>query len=176
MSINPYAPPSWPDVAGLPEAELRTLACQRFRLSHLILLVPAILNLVCFNWLQPPVFVLGNSLGFVAIGLFVWFLGFGTVDRVSSLLHGLVCGNRAHQEWNRTLYLRLISLPGFVAVGSLLWILWVVGFYLMGMSFYFISYLVGVPAHILAACFYIPLIMNWYRIARPRHVRASRGD
>ena len=40
---------------------------------------------------------------------------------------------------------------------------WVFGFYEMQMNFYVLSWLIGIPAHILGACVYIPLIYGWYR-------------
>lgn len=167
MTSNPYAPPSTTlDLANLPDLELRSLALRRFQHSCWILSFPALLNWVFFNWRLRPEYVLVNCLGFVVLAIVVAIYGFRIVERLSSTIQRIVCRNEARQEWERALWQSLVSLPGFIAAGSVLWTLWVIGFYVKDINFVLISYAVGIPAHVLAACFYVPLITNWFRIAR----------
>ncbi len=166
MSSNPYEPPSSTELAVLPADELRPVAALRFQQSCLILLAPALLNFICFHLTLRFEIVLLDLLGFIALALLVWFRGFAIIEGVSSMLHTIVCGHRARQEWTQLLHKRLESLPGFIAVGSVLWLLWLIGFYAMQINFYLISYAIGIPAHILGACFYVPLITGWFRIVR----------
>jgi len=167
MNSNPYAPPSTSDdLAPLPDPELRAMAQRRFHRSCWILSFPALLNWVFFNWRLRPEYVLVNCLGLVVLAIVVAHYGFRIVERLSSTIQRIACRNDAWQEWDRVLWKALVALPGFIAIGSLLWTLWVIGFYVMDINFVLISYAVGIPAHVLAACFYVPLITNWFRIAR----------
>lgn len=167
MNSNPYAPPSTIDnLAQLPDPELRAMAQGRFKVSCWILTFPTLLNWVFFNWRLRPEYVLVNCLGLIALAIVVAFYGFRIVERLSSTIQRIVCRNEARQEWDRVLWKALVALPGFIAIGSLLWTLWVIGFYVMNINFVLISYAVGMPAHVLAACFYVPLIIRWFRIAR----------
>lgn len=63
-------------------------------------------------------------------------------------------------------YRSLNSLICVAIPDAALWMVWVFGFYHMHSDFYTISWAVGAPAHLLAACWYVPLVHRWYRLAR----------
>lgn len=163
MDVNPYEPPHQADRSTLPPVELRSLALSRFRIAMLFLLLPAILNVYYFAEMLSFEFVILGFIELAMLSVIVWFLGFPLVEFIARLLHRLFSNGRPFQAWMLQLYLRIQKLRGLALAGSLLWIVWVVGFYLIGIPFMMISVPVGILAHVLGACFYVPLFLAWYR-------------
>lgn len=175
MSINPYQPPSSSPATETDFAALRAIARQAVRRSLLILSVPAFYNYCAFDAQAivgagtPPGLALlyraANLLGSVVGGALVWFLGLPLIELFSHGLRLLVARTADASVWNRTLYEALRRSPYLAVPGAVLWAVWVFGFYQLRIDIVTISWVVGVPAHLLAAALYFPLICRWCRLA-----------
>jgi hypothetical protein len=166
MTDNPYESPKWLGESPITSTSLQLQATRLFRTLALVLLVPAFYNYWEFDVhvvsqlpdILAPLCRFANILGFVVGGLLVWFLGMPTLERISRLLRIVFAGGADRATWQEVLY-RSFNRTTYLAVGgAALWILWVFGYYEMRSDFYTISWAVGVPAHLLAACWYVPLI------------------
>lgn len=180
MSDNPYESPKVPAVLQTTVNVDRVKALRSVRIALLILLVPAVYNFVCFNLhlnprrIQLPlhsVYVTINSLGIVLIAFVIWFFGLAILEFVCGGLHSILARKSLLDDWKSTMYVIVRRAPKFAVAGAVLWVIWVAAFYQLRLDFYVVSVPVGVAAHLLAACLYIPLFYRWYRI---EHTAASQ--
>lgn len=173
MSTNPYESPKVP-TALQPTANVdRVKALRSVRIALLILLVPAVYNFVCFNlYLNPrriqlpnhSVYVTINSLGIVLLVFVIWFFGLAIFEFVAGGLHSILARKSLLDDWKSTMYVIVRRAPMFAIAGAVLWAIWVAAFYQLRVGFYAVSVPVGVAAHLLAACLYVPLFYRWYKI------------
>ncbi|MEM1069001.1 MAG: hypothetical protein AAGG48_23220 [Planctomycetota bacterium] len=177
MNENPYQPPMVPEEK---ESADKTRARRSFRLATVILWVPAVYNYLEFDaialtglpgdveWLYRSVNVVLLLTGFVLL----WFIGLNLVERTSLLLHRVFASHTDVKDWQETLYRSVPRIVRLALFGAGLWLIWIVGFYRMDWDFYTLSWVIGVPAHALAACWYLPLLVRWYQLV----TSASRGQ
>ena len=180
MSTNPYESPEvLTALQSTPNVD-RVKALRSVRIALLILLVPAVYNFVCFNlYLNPrriqlplhSVYVTVNSLGIVLITFVIWCFGLAILEFVAGGLHSILARKSLLDDWKSTMYVIVRRAPKFAVAGAVLWVIWVAAFYQLRLDFYVVSVPVGVAAHLLAACLYIPLFYRWYRI---EHTAASQ--
>jgi hypothetical protein len=141
----------------------------------LVLLVPAVYNYWAFDThviatsrLPSDLAILYrtvNVLAFFVGGSLIWFLGVPLLETTARLVRIVFAHGADRTAWQETLY-RSLSWTAFVAIpGAILWVIWVFAFYQKKMNFSTISWAVGIPAHVLAACLYLPLIYGWYRLS-----------
>lgn len=178
MIENPYQSPDASSETVNAGPCLREQAGRSFRIATLVLLIPAVYNYWAFD-----AYVIGSSrlpsdlanlcrllnvLGFIVGGSLIWFLGVPLLETSARLIRTVFANGTDRTAWLETLY-RSLNWSAFLAIpGAVLWMIWVFVFYQKNMDLYTISWAVGIPAHLLAACLYLPLILGWYRLARPR--------
>ncbi len=173
MSDNPYASPTpveLPPQGGADRGE----AVRGIRLAMLILLAPAVYNFIWFSGLHPrqaaiaipALFLLGNIFGFLLSVVAIWFFGLVVLEFVSASIHAVFGRKTSLDEWNGPLYTMLTRAHWFAIPGAFLWVIWVIGFYLLHINFYTVSVPIGIASHLLAACLYLPLFAQWYALAR----------
>lgn len=168
MTENPFQSPDCVDDLIAVGSDLRRRARLSFRLTVLILLGPAAYNCWAFNHYALARLTHLHEINFtlLAIGAaLILFLGFPVLEAISRVLR-FIFGQRADRaDWQDALY-RSLNRTVYLAIpGAVLWVIWVIGFYEMRANFYTISWAVGVPAHLLAACWYVPLLYRWFRLA-----------
>ncbi len=176
MHLNPYQSPTTYDRAVSWPA--REQALWRFRMAFLVLLVGALWNYCAFDAIatedMPAGFALVmrviNTLAFIGGSLLIWFLALPFLEGIAAIVRNLAARHTDPQAWNEVLYRALNRTLLLAIPGSLLWIVWVWGFYLAQVDFFVISWAIGVPAHLLGACLYVPLLVGWYRLARNQAV------
>lgn len=175
MTENPYQSSEVPSDAAKAGSSLRKRARLSFRVAAFVLLVPAVYNYWAFD-----AFVIASSglpsdlanlyrtvnvVGFFVGGSLIWFLGVPILEATARLVRIVFANGTDRTAWQEALY-RSLSWTAFLAIpGAALWVVWVYVFYRTNMDFYTISWAVGIPAHLLAACWYLPLIHGWYRLA-----------
>lgn len=183
MSENPYESPKAPPAAVVAESRLRKQARLAFRLSALVLFLPAIYNycvLVSRDVAPLPDYLANfartvSIAAFAVAALLISFLGFPALELIARLLRIVFARGADRNAWDEILY-RSLNRTIYLAVpGAVLWAIWVVGFYELRWSYHaiVISWAVGVPAHLLAACWYVPLIYQWFRLALSGPARAT---
>lgn len=173
MSENPYESPKCLSETTIAPTALQLQATRSFRALAVVLLLPAIYNYWEFDahavsrvpGLLAANFRSANILGFVVGGALVWFFGMPILEAISRLIRVIFAGGTDRSAWQEVLYRSLNRVPYLAVGGAALWSTWVFGFYEMKGDFYSISWAVGIPAHVLAACWYVPLIHGWYRLA-----------
>ncbi|MEZ6119934.1 MAG: hypothetical protein R3C28_25650 [Pirellulaceae bacterium] len=174
MSTNPYESPSSPAQQRPLQNEPRSAARRSVRIALLMLLMPALYNFACFNF--PPTATLPihrlyqavNSLGLISIVAFVWFFGLTCLEGVTGGIHAMVARTSSLAAWKNELYAILSRLPWFAIPGAVLWTIWVAAVYQLRIGFYAVSVPVGIAAHVLAACLYVPLAYRWYKLEQQR--------
>lgn len=177
MSVNPYESPkvdmNQPAYRYVPRED----AQRSLRIALLIMLVPAVYNFACFSFalfnfrirVGRPLAMSNvdravNSVGFVLIALAVWFLGLSVLEFFTLRIHYVAARASKFNDWKDSLYLTLRRAPFFAFAGAGLWAVWVCAFYQLRIGFYEISVPIGIAAHLLAACFYLPLFWRWYHL------------
>jgi len=180
MPANPYESPK---SYGETTTALPTLRKQATRSLHaltLVLLLPAAYNYWEFD-LQvvsrlPEDFARqcrsANIVGFVGGGVLAWFLGMPALEVFSDVVRMVFSRTTDRTAWQAVLYRALNRAPYFASVGAVLWGSWVFAFYERKGDFYAISWAVGIPAHLLAAFWYVPLFYQWYQLSQS-HDRSS---
>ena len=175
MTENPYrAPPLFHEPVDT-EFGLRRRALLSFRLVALVLLAPAVYNYWAFDTQAiassrlpsdlTAVYRAANVVALVVGFTLIWFLGLPLLEAVSRLLRVVFAKGVDTAAWQRVLYRSMNRAVILASIGAALWVIWVFGFYQIGVNFYVISWAIGVPAHLLAACWYVPLIYCWYRMS-----------
>jgi len=173
MNTNPYESPKSQATLQSPHSEERTTALRSVRIALLMMLAPAIYNLIYFsfsadtNRIEIPIHSIYrtlNTIGLVAITTAIWFFGLAALDFVTGGLHSVFSRRTTLDNWKTTLYIILRRAPFFAFFGAVLWAIWVAAVYQFGFEFYTVSVPIGVAAHLLAAGLYLPLIYQWYKV------------
>ena len=170
MSDNPYRPPG-PDSVAV-ERISRATARRWARGMIAALLGPAIYNIGCFwwfsgGWSRGQFWVL--TLWLTVLALVVWRLMVSLVsdlETVTHVLHALFGRSETADDWQQAAYRSLARLRLVAVPGALLWAGWCYAFYQWQLPFYLISVPAGCVAHMLAACAWLPLLVQWVRIER----------
>lgn len=177
MSTNPYQSPQAESVPPKAPSPLRREALKSLRVATVLLTTAGLFNFVCFYGLGRTWYTGSSSisvidvsefqagfLGTALMGVVCWFTVLPVLEFLSRIIHRIASRNPDTGPWQEALYVSLkpaalLAVPGFV-----LWIIWTIGFYYLDVNFFVISYAVGIPAHILAACLYVPLLFRWYKL------------
>jgi len=175
MLGNPYQSPGLYNEPFDAERILQRRARFCFRFATFVLLIPAVYNYWAFDAQAiasgrlPSDFATFyrtvNVVAFVTGATVIWFLGLPVLQAIAGVLRMVFANDTNGATWQRVLYRSLNRAAVLAIPGAALWAIWVFAFYRMGVNFYKLSWAIGVPAHLLAACWYIPLIHRWYRVA-----------
>lgn len=157
---------------------LRKAASKQIRIALVILLFPAILNYYAFNEyyilnalsgnVRPPILALLflNLFGIFFLATTIWFLGLNFLEILSSAIYWLTRTRVPIELWMSKLHVSLKRASVAAFFGAILWFVWTIGYYFLGIGFQAISIPIGVLSHILAAVLYVPLFIRWYLIRR----------
>ena len=88
----------------------------------------------------------------------IWCLGLGLLELLTGCIHRLFGRKAGLADWKTALYRVLERLPSTAVLGAVLWVVWVIAFYHLGVGFYLISVPVGIAAHLLAASLYLSFL------------------
>lgn len=179
MSTNPYQSPQAESVSLETQPPLRREALKSVRVATILLTLAGVFNFYCFCvhgrtlYIGTPtpsmVDLTEFAAGCVGIGLIAvvcWFAFLPVLEFLSRMIHSIVARNTDPKQWDEALYASLKPAALLAIPGMILWFVWVIGFYFLGVNFFVISYAVGIPSHILAACLYVPLLFRWYKLWR----------
>lgn len=181
ITENPYESPRHMGETAISPTPLQVQATRWFRALVLVLLLPAVYNYWEFDAYVVSHFpkqIAGNPRSANVLGLVIgvallWFFGMPTLETLARFVRIVFAGGTDQAAWQEVLY-RSLKRALYLAVGgAVLWSIWVFGFYEMKSDFYAISWAVGVPAHVLGACWYVPLIHRWYRLAASKALPAT---
>ena len=172
MNANPYQSPKTPTLQETVANADRVAAMRNVRIALLIMLAPAIYNLVCFSFRSTnepefPIHALYrtvNSIGMALAAAAVWFSGLAALELISRVIHSILARSSNVDDWVKPLYWTIRRFPVFAIFGAALWAIWVFAFYQLNMRFYAVSVPIGIAAHLLAAGLYIPLAYQWFRL------------
>lgn len=186
MSTNPYQSPQAEITTSEEGLPLRDAVLKSLRVATLLLTAAWLFNYFCLCFhgrtsyigqsIPFTVTVVAFTIGSLMIGLIAlvcWFAVLPVLEFVNQTARRMIAPITAPEPWERAFYISLKPAAMLALPGMILWIIWVIGFYLVGVNFYVISYSIGIPAHILAACLYVPLLFRWYKLWRSTVPRAD---
>jgi hypothetical protein len=184
MSTNPYEPIDLKAEELAPGNEKRNTARRMVRLTLLILLIPAIYNLIGFSFypisgkpsqlrFQPNYLTL-NSILLIAIFTAIWFIGLIALEFVTGGIHAIVAKNSKLDDWKESLYNILHRAPVVAVPGAVLWAISVLAIYQLRLNYFAIAVPIGIAGHCLGACLYVPLFYRWYKLERPAAPQTPR--
>ncbi|MDG2220901.1 MAG: hypothetical protein P8L85_05950 [Rubripirellula sp.] len=181
MITNPYEPPQAKLNSPRQDSEDRVAALRALRTSLYILLVPGIYNFICFHF--PELFsnsgfqvhelarVANLTLLCLTVGL-IWIGGLALLERVAAIIHWalkrMLGSNSSFERWQAELHLALRRSPTLAFWGAILWIIWCLAIFSFHLDFVTVSLPIGIAAHLLAACLYVPLVYQWYKLEQSR--------
>ncbi len=172
---NPFSPPATELGSHLPDPD--RAAMLRLRWTLVLLLPGAILNAVVwdiklvhdtpFVWLMRA----GNVLLFLFGVIAIWFFALPALRFVVSIIHRLR-GRSTFDRWNDCLLESFRRLPLWAAPGCVLWLIWSSVFFAQidEPGFGLTTFLLASAAHLLAACWYLPLVIRLIQIERAARV------
>ncbi len=176
MSNNPYQSPTAGQQRPMATLPNRQSSQRTFRIAILILLAPALFNYYAFDThliangsIVPAlqnIYRAANIAGIVLATVLIWLFGLSFLEHVSTLTRSLFARHVAIDAWNDAIYASLKPAVILAIPGAFLWGLWVIGFYYLEVDFVTISYVIGIPSHLLLACLYVPLLVRWYKLVR----------
>ncbi|MFN3148309.1 hypothetical protein [Bremerella sp.] len=182
MSTNPYQSPQAESASLETQPPLRREALKSVRKATLLLTAAGYFNLYVFGCNYYPFRILSpldvamiafQVMGTAAIAIACWFLLLPLLEFTGRLIHNWLSPRSDTQPWSDAIYVSLKPAAKLAVAGVILWVTWVIGFYDFRIDFFVISYAVGIPAHILAACLYVPLLFRWYKLWRSSVPRAD---
>ena len=109
-----------------------------------------------------------NLIGITLVFVFCWEFLLPTLATIGRLVRRYVAPHVNEARWDDALYKSLKPAAILAIPGAVLWCVWVLGFYYWKLNFMLLSIAVGVPAHLLAAGLYVPLIVRWFKLAREK--------
>lgn len=176
MSANPYQSPTVESLPPVRQPASRAESRAALHAACLILLAAGLVNYYAFDMRDiagagydarlKTVLRTMNVAGIAVVFLLSWFFALPLLEFFGRVIRALTGRRAALDRWNDALYLSLKPAKYLAVAGAVLWILWVVAFYVADFNFVVISFAVGLPAHLLAACVYVPLAFRWFKLAR----------
>ena len=173
MTDNPYQSPGVVGESSDAESSVRREARRWFHSAVGILFLPAVYNYWAFDAYAvgrlhediASLYRVVNMLGLGIVAALIWYLGLPCLEAIAQCLRIVFARSADREAWDETLYRSLRTVVYLVVPGAVLWIIWVFGVYQMHGDFYAMSWAIGIPAHLLGACWYVPLAYRWYRLA-----------
>lgn len=148
------------------------------RLAILWLLIAGLVNFTAFHLHIKPLpgrqantslsnanfEVAGGLLAISFLVIACWFALLPLLELITWKIQASFAPSDDPARWVGALYSSLKPAGLLAFLGMTLWALWVYGFYYLRVNFFVISYAIGIPIHILAACLYVPLLFRWYKL------------
>jgi hypothetical protein len=183
MSANPYQSPVAESLSPDHQLPGRRESLAALHKACLLLLAAGLVNYYAFDMrdiagagydarLKTVVRTM-NLVGIAVVFLLSWFFSLPLLQLVARAIRALAGRHVSPDRWNDALYESLKPAAHLSEAGAILWVLWVVAIYYAQLNFVVISFAVGLPAHLLAACVYVPLSVRWFRLARGQGSRPS---
>ncbi len=179
MTTNPYQSPQVESTSPEFQVPRRAEALQSVRIATLLLTADGVFNVFAFYHTFTDFYIIVGkgpiydpreiavvSFAVILVFLASWFLLLPVLEFLGQLLREMLAPRVNREQWNEALYLSLKYAAWLAVPGMILWLAWVIAFYYLRLNFYLISYAVGIPAHILAACVYVPLLYRWFKLWR----------
>ncbi|MCA9034938.1 MAG: hypothetical protein KDA91_07410 [Planctomycetaceae bacterium] len=140
----------------------------------LVLLIPAVMNDIALSaaWVSrlpnsAAVIVVAFHIGFfLSVALLMWFFVFRVLELFSEKIRATVAANVDPVRWQHVFYKSTGRLRLLLLFGVLLWMIWIAAIFAGRLNFLIVSVLIGIPAHILGAVYYLPLFWQWYKLRR----------
>lgn len=168
---NPFAPSEY---QLSPEAEGNYKGRSSFRMAVLIFAVPALVNYFLWDrqnlasrYATDIVLLLrgGNLFLIALLFLLIWFLALPLLNFLLSLLPPV---RREKESWDLSWGEALKRLPTLSMLGAGLWICWCIAFYVLESRGFFVMKVFAIMGHLLAAAWYVPLLLTLRRIWQPK--------
>jgi hypothetical protein len=176
---NPYASPAAPQMVEGPDDDFRALRAKtnlHWQISLQALLIPAAANYWFFDQLvrlpniDPPEMNIGlrlfDAMYLIPLVAVLLFAGLSLLEWIAGVIRYLFARSVPRQLWLASMYRSLSHLIPVAILANTLWMVWLVGFYLLEMNFFVISIPVGILAHILGASLYVRIFYGWFRLTR----------
>lgn len=170
--MNPYETSSM-DIVVDSDAIHRSIANRYLRGATVVLLIAGLYNYYYFDheYISSAGYSLElkklyrvcNLAGILALILFVWFLGLAFLEFLVSLLRSVTASQSRRKTWAPSLYNGMRRFLYCSPFGAVLWMIWVYSIYELKLDFSMMSIVIGVPAHLLAAIVYVPIIYGLYK-------------
>lgn len=173
---NPYSAPS--TITSDIEVDPWKPARRGIRISLAILLIPAVLNyvawerwLVSTGWRQSQVDSTTSGIWAIRIANFVllsigflilWYFALPVLKFCARLLVTLIRRKgEINDDWHNPLIAAMEKIPRYATAGAGVWIVWVIGFYLLEIRHFAFTAIFSTVGHILAATWYGPLVVQF---------------
>lgn len=171
-NVNPYDPPESPThLDPLPPSRVRTMR-RCVRGSLLLLLAPGLHN---FCELETPIgrndvhlspVGMINLLGIVTLTITVWFYGLELIVWAAEKIRAYCAPRVTRADWQRPVTRALGRALRASLMGAAVWFAWNLAYFHWHADFTTVSLVAGIPAHLLAAAVYLPLMLDWFRLVR----------
>lgn len=175
-TVNPFESPRDSGIRNLPNDVDRRNALFHLRLTLCILLIPAIYNYYAFDRevftyarFPMPIYALYRivNIGAMFVGsLLIWYFAHSILEWLSGMIRQLFAKTVDRNAWQNAFYSSLQRAMYLSIAGAMLWAIWVYAIYSLDADFFVVSWAVGVPAHLLGACWYVPLFVAWYKLRK----------
>lgn len=184
MNENPYQAPLATETVELAEVSeteepvsFNTKRQQAFRnclISVLIFSVPAFINMVFLEgYYLWQLLIFFRDLTYPEIVFLVFVLCFWVgaalgclkvLEKIAGIIRWAIARRTSKEEWMIILFESTQRLVPLCLAGFITWMMWNIGFYIYEIDFTAISAFCGTIGHILAAIWYLPLVIRWFRL------------
>ena len=151
----------------------RVLALSRYTKVILVLAVPAVVNVLLFNYFvtgrvdSRGLFILMATLNVIGVALVIFgllFGGFYYLELMTRLANRIFGGGQRLNDWYRALFSVLQQALTLAVPAALLWLIWLAMFYATDVGFFLYSIPIALASHLMAASLYCGLFWKWYKI------------
>lgn len=169
MADNPYQAPTTL-VEQQVVTQQRSFALTRIRIVLAVLAIGAVHNFACMTqmtrsaWTARLPWFLLMWVVVVIIAAAIAVVVLWLLEVATHVLHRLFPTKREVTVWRRVLYRSTTRAVPLSIAGAVLWVFWNHAFYHWNWNFYRLSVPVGIVAHALAAAWYVPLFVTWFRM------------
>jgi len=176
---NPFESPrevAVPIQGGIDSTDLaagRTLALSRYARVILILAVPAVVNLLLFNYFvtgqvdSRRLFLLLATLNVIGVALVIFgllFGGFYCLELLTRLANRMFGRGERLNDWYQELFSALQQASILAVPAALLWLVWLAMYYATDVGFFWYSVPIAIASHLMAGNLYCGLFWKWYKI------------
>ncbi len=166
-------PPSVASIGGGSLAAARTLALRQYTVIVLILAVPAVVNLLLFNYFvtgqvdSRRLFVLLTTLNALGVALVIaglLFGGFYCLEWLTRIANQWFGRGQRLNDWYQALFSVIQQALGFAGPAAALWVVWLAMFYATDVGFLLYSVPIAIASHLMGGTLYCGLFWKWYKI------------
>ena len=177
---NPFESPREVAVTGkeggLDSTDLaveRSLALKQYTKIIMILAVPAVVNLLLFNYFitghvsSGSLFFLMATLNVIGVALVILgllFGGFYSLELLTRLANRIFVSGQRLNDWYRALFSILQQALEMAVPAALLWLFWLAMVYTTDVWYFLYSAPIAIASHLMAARLYCGLFWKWYKI------------